>query len=50
MAGPMNEADHRIGPNGDLDQLGISDKLQIAAGTRRNNDPSFVKELRQFGY
>jgi hypothetical protein len=45
MARPMNEADHRIGPNGDVNQMGISDELQIAAGTRRNYNPSLVKEL-----
>jgi hypothetical protein len=48
MAGAMSEPDHRICSNGDVDQLGVSDELQVAAGTRRHHDSPLVKELRQF--
>jgi len=46
----MVEADDGIGTDCDVDQLGVSDELQVATRIGGNGATPIVDQLEQFGY
>ncbi len=50
MAGTMIKANHGVGAGRDIDQLCVSDELQIAAGGRRNDAAPLIDQAEQFRY
>ncbi len=47
---PVLQADHRVGPRGDGDQLGVADVLDVAAHLRGHDRSPLLNELEQFGH
>jgi hypothetical protein len=48
VSGPMVETNDGVGTDGDVNQLGISDELQVAARIGRDGAASLFDELEQF--